>query len=870
MLATLNPKTTPQAAEVLSLLVEATRRMPEATRALWVTRIGHVYGALDGQRGLELGAVISELPCLRGATTVEDLVLALHTYFVLVADLVARSSLEESPSGFLHSLGSLELSSLRTELGLISSGKSLTDQGVHGSLHAFTFDWYVEVLTLDEMESIRRLLVCDRFRHASLPDLTVAHDPLGEFYQELIPKNLLHALGEVYTPSWLAELLVEESGWKPGQTLVDPFCGSGVFLLAALRKAKASGASVSRTITSLLGIDLNPVACAAARSNLVLFLVQEGEGAWKGISLPILSADSLAPSIVLGQELVPDLFRTAASIRIDGESVSLASMKRHSPAEVAAKLAQYGVRLPNLLHLPDEHNDDSTRDSMLSTRDRRYWEQQALFMAKQSRFLLTNPPWIGWEYQSRSYRTYVQSGWEAHRLYEAKGRNLAFLKEDISTLALVAVWNRLLDDGGVSTAVIRESSMTSAMASRGLRRLSLFPDKEPIRLLHVHLLNGVRVFPFAQTETAVWRIRKGEQTDFPVPCDTWSRTAGGWQPSGASTVEEVMRNTARGRGAVAPVDSSDCQSRWMIGAVECIQAGSDLAGGDCPYKGRTGVFTGGANAVYYLEALGDWQSEPKSSFRNVIGRAKRVAEEVEAVLETDLVYEIIRGKDIRRWSIVGNGLLLCPHTAETRMDAIPPETMMKSYPQAYEYLSSMRPVLDERRGFAKWEQAFRDRAFYVAQRIGTYTFSPYKVAWKYIASDFVVAVIGPDSRGRPRLPNDKVMFVAVDGSAEAYYLAGILSSSPVRWQVVSHTSGRQISASAISPLSIPRFQAGSRLHCRISDLCRSGHELRAGSPDGSCEDLLYRIDEEVASLLDWSTDKVAVFQKELISLGLRY
>ena len=63
--------------------------------------------------------------------------------------------------------------------------------------------------------------------------------------------------------------------------------------------------------------------------------------------------------------------------------------------------------------------------------------------------------------------------------------------------------------------------------------------------------------------------------------------------------------------------------------------------------------------------------------------------------------------------------------------------LKSAYPNAYSYLSSMRSVLTERQGFAGWEENYFRNVLY-SQRIGEYTFAPYKVCWKYIASEFTV------------------------------------------------------------------------------------------------------------------------------------
>ena len=67
-------------------------------------------------------------------------------------------------------------------------------------------------------------------------------DLLKPLYESLFPRAVRHALGEYYTPHWLAEHVLDQVGYH-GQAdarLLDPTCGSGTFLLAALRRWRQS------------------------------------------------------------------------------------------------------------------------------------------------------------------------------------------------------------------------------------------------------------------------------------------------------------------------------------------------------------------------------------------------------------------------------------------------------------------------------------------------------------------------------------------------------------------------------------------------------------------------------------------------------
>lgn len=768
---------------VLSDLVEAAPRMAPQLRGPWTERMLCLYGELGGQRRLDPAAAAAQAGLKDFEGSVHDLLLALQTACVLVAQLSATAVLQPSPQGWLQGLA--RAPDARARLAGISRGEGLAELGVLGAGGA-PFGWFADAV--DELGGLRGLCLALAERVHAAPE----GDPLGELYAALMPRNLRHALGEFYTPPWLAELLLGELDRQPGQSLIDPFCGSGVFLLGALRQ-RPVGRRLE-LLPSLRGIDLNPVSCVLARANLVLLLGDELRAASGTTTLPITCADALGHAL-------PDAGST------DG-----------------------GAQDP---------------DPPIPAADA----------------LITNPPWVGWEYLPRAHRAAVEPAWATYGLFTARGREAAFVKEDLSTLALVAAWDRYLKDGGRSVALLRASSMTSTLASRGLRRLSLQPDAEPLELLAVHDFGDLRVFPEAETDAAAWRLRKGQPTRFPVPAQAWTRTKHRYQPTGDASLADVLAHTARAPHHLQPADASDPSGRWMLGDADCLTASRRLRG-PCAYTARTGVFTGGANAVYCLAP-----EEPAGPglrrYRNVVARAKRPAPEVSAVLEEALVFELVRGRDLRPWQLVGHGHLLCPHTAATKLHAIPPEELAEGSPHALAYLRSMRPVLDARRGFSGWEQAFRERAFYAIQRVGSYSFSPFKVGWRYIASSFTVAVIGPDAQGRPRLANDKVMAVAVGSSAEAHYLCGVLSCAPVRWQVRAQTTGRQISASAIAHVAVPRFEPSSGLHARIAEECAAGHAELRDDPAADVGGRFATVDRLCAELFGLDAGMLRAFQGQV-------
>ena len=844
--------------------------MAAETRDLWRDTIDHVYGDLSGQRALKLKETASDIGVAGDISgndlTLESLIMGLQSYFVFVSGLTTLQAVHNGQTSYVHELLQTPPKKFNRRLADVASGVELTSKGVSGATNSFPFGWFADQLDQTGVDAAKELLSAAKGFQVEETLSGAGPDIMQYLFHRIMPRNLRHVVGEFYTPLWLAAQLVKDSKWEPGLRLIDPFSGSGVFLLAAVMEGQKLGASAVEVLPDLCAVDLNPVACAAVRGTLAIACREEIRTEKPGVSLQVLNADSLAPAFLKVPSTQADIWSKGdKTIQVDGEAINLdAHLGGDSLTPSASSvLAACGLVMPKWLgHEGTVGGAKNATSKQPSLRDRRVAEQLAVFALKPADIVATNPPWVGWEYMSRPYRSYLEPAWKAYDLFTAKGMDASFLKEDLSTLAIVIAWDHFLRDGGRCVAVLRSATMTSEHAARGVRRLSVFPDKDPMKLEEIRTFGSVRVFDSAQATATTWRLRKGAKTTFPVPVDAWTATKSRWRPSLSDTTDAVLKVFKRTKIAAAPIEPGNSQSRWLIGNPESLKNADRLAGG-CQYRGRTGVFTGGANAVFYLEHIGKSRAKNARRYKNVVARSKRSAPEVEVDLEHGLVYEILRGRDLQRWRLVDHSYILCPHTAATKMNAIPLAEMRSRYPLTIKYLESMRGVLDARKGFAGWEKAIREESFYAIQRIGEYTFAPYKVAWKYIANDFVVTVIGPDAEGRPRFPNDKVMFVGLHDEQEAFFLCGVLSSDPFRWKVVSSMTGTQISTNAIAPLAVPNFNPKDKTHMVISNLCRDGHIASQQDNEKRAKEILIELSDVVGETFGLDTKAIQGFRKDL-------
>lgn len=651
-------------------------------------------------------------------------------------------------------------------------------------------DWYVWPI-YEEERGFGRII--DELEHLLEPYQTELSlkdflqggntDYIKQIYEAMIPRELRHALGEYYTPDWLAERTLQDAlryEDKPVTELrmLDPTCGSGTFLMQGISAKRQAGCELQAILDSVCGLDINALAVLTAKTNYLLSVL-DMPGTVEKIVLPVYRADIL--------QLAED------------------------PACIDRLCGQVDL-------------------------------------------VVGNPPWVNWEYLPEKYRLQSQHLWTDYGLFAAKGRRLSFSKEDISVLITYIVMDKFLREGGVIGFVIRQGVFKSAQNGVGFRRFRIREDCD-IRVLQVDDLSGMQVFGNAVTSTALFYARKGARTSYPVPYYLWEKKpeSCGKPFNAYSDLEEVLEQLQIIKQCAMPAVAEDRTSLWMSAPEEQIELMRRLLGSNV-YRARTGVFTGGANGVYRLQIHGAQECDGRRLMRvsNVVERAKRRVEQVDVWMEKDYLFPMIKGSNVRRWNVNYDTYLLCPHTAQTKQWPVPGEVLRETCPQTYKYLEGFRGELDGRRGFAGWEREIQRQQFHAVLRVGEYTFSKYKVLWKYIAKEFVCAVIGEVNDpylGRTIcLPNEKLMYIGTDNETEAYYLCGILSSSAVSDCVKSYMSPTSISAHVLDKLNIPTFDPQDERHLQIADLCRRGHGKTRLGP------YLDKIDEIVNAMYQTNTN----------------
>ena len=858
---------------------------------------------------------------------VPRLFFSLHTYFSFLVKNIARLVLQAYAGGALGAtplttVANLQGEALRLELERLEGGGIFRALGLKNLLEGDFFSWYLNAWN-GEVEEVLRLTLG---RLAEYNPVTVQDDPhsardlLKKLYHYLLPREVRHDLGEFYTPDWLAERLLTQLGEplfqmprpgrrvpSPNKRLLDPACGSGTFLILAIRALKANcfraglaeGDTLEVILNSIVGIDLNPLAVLAARVNYLLAVADLLPYRRREVEIPVYLADSiLTPArgeglweqnrrvleTAVGKLPVPEVIDTRPKMErltaileeyVRGgfaTEVFLARCRQELP-DVAAHPESETVLVELFEHLSDLHRRglDSIWARVLKN------AFMPLFLEPFD-YVVGNPPWINWESLPMGYRQQTAPLWHRYGLFVHSGMDtiLGKGKKDLSTLMAYVVADRFLKDGGKLAFVITQSVWKTAGAGQGFRRFRIGQDGPSLRVLHVDDMSGLQVFEGASTRTSVFVWQKGQETRYPVPYTYWKKVKRG-RLDYDSTLEEIMGRTKRLNFRAAPVSVEDPTGAWLTARPRALDAVRKVLG-KSDYRAYEGANTGGANAVYWAEILTE-RPDGLVVVRNVTEGAKRKVEQVTAALEPDLLYPLLRGRDVHRWLAQPSLHILMMQDPQTRR-GIDEETVQRNWPKTWAYLKRFEKPLRERSGFKRYftrkdksGQVMETGPFYSMFNVGDYTFAPWKVVWRYIASEMTAAVVGRDGFTQKLIiPDHRLMIVPLEDEAEAHYIAGALNSCVGRFMVATFIIGTQISTHVLEKIRIPHYDSNDPSHHRLADLSLRAHELApaAYGGDGAAQAELRHVEEEIdraaAELWGLTGEELAEIRRSLEEL----
>ncbi|MEM1568860.1 Eco57I restriction-modification methylase domain-containing protein [Pyrobaculum sp.] len=859
---------------------------------------------------------------LAGEVDYDALLFAIHTYYALIMKLLAAEIAYLYGSGKFYSSYVARLDDAYSREGVDGIMQILRDLenggvfrnllNIENFLEGDYFSWYLEVLDKDLADAIAEIARRLSDYEVAAPQLEpeFARDLLKRLYQNLVPRDIRHNLGEYYTPDWLAELVLDEVGLdklsKMGEEdplkplrirVLDPACGSGTFLMLYLSRLRKYAEEhyltdqlLSYILDNVVGYDLNPLAVLAARTNYLLAIADLLGYARGRVEIPIYLADSIMiernskltgevyilrsvvgefqiPRGVVDKGLLPDvLAEVAQALRNRYTPKEFSERVKYRFRELGEDDVKVLAQLYEKLYELEKEGKDAVWISVLRN-------AFAPVLKGKFDYVVGNPPWVNWENLPETYREISKGLWVRYGLAEIKGKaGLGKVKRDLAMLFLARCFDLYLKEGG-KLGFLLPFTVFKTQAGAGFRDFL-------VRKTRIHVVHDlVTLYPFegAVNRTAAIVVEKVcSLSDInngrcPQLGEVYKSNINGikhivWANRTKKPIptnmplEEVFKTTQRFEAVMAPLITNDPTSPWMQVTPRALEAIRKMVGRTQYYEAHEGVNVA-LNQVYFVKIL---EKLPDGKLRITNppeqGQKKKV-KQVEVAVEPDLVYPLIRGRDVEKWYVsFEDRYIIVPHDPRTA-EPIAHDVMKVKYPNTWDYFIRFFEDLINRSGepYKSQLRPYRQHGlkgeklappFYYIFNV-KHVFAPYKVVWKEVsarmqAGGFHVAVVElVESRylgKKVAIPDHTVILIPLYDKDEAYYIAGILNST------IATVYGVYMVGGMLENMRIPKFDKCDPNHQKIVELSMRAHELAReiyGNGRRDLEGELRKVEEEL-------------------------
>jgi len=816
-------------------LVEAESAAPATKTTLlfaeWKRLFGQVVGIGDGH----LRTFVAKQARAHGAGYDENTpayLFALNTYIALLAKAVAARALEGAAEDVLD-----QAVPLRDRIASLEDGTLFLNAGLLNMVTGDFFSWYASDAAWPEFEPhveavLQRLADIDF--NITRKSAHATRDLFKGIYESCVPRELRHALGEFYTPDWLAEHGLNLLDWTPDCSLLDPTCGSGTFLLEALRRrisamqGDAASPSATALLAGLYGTDLNPLAVLAAKASLAVFVVRYRRPG-EQIRLPVYLADAINTTtveagmfahklqtergvkrFVLPRRMVEasDFFQMMgwlqARIDEDERADAICSRFRRDYPEAAIGEDEWEAISTTIGTVVDLHNIgwDGIWCSILANRF------AAGAIANVSH-VCGNPPWVKWSHLPRDYAAFIKSRCDAIGVF-SEDTWVGGIEADISTVITYETIDRYLAEGGKLGFFIT-GTVFSNESSEGFRKFSLHQGRVRCAVERVEDYRAIRPFDGVTNHPTFLVLRRGGATRYPVDYSVWEWNDG---VRTLHTASDFTRACSVRKLIAKPVPGgarNDCRP-WLIGTRrDLADVVKVFRRNGKPPEARKGVTTD-RNGIFWVDVLEVRGGRARIRNRNEIGRTKGIPRR-NGEVEAEHVFPLLRGQDLTPFKAVPSGHILVPQRGMHGDIALPVHS-----PLAYAFLKRFKTMLGIRSSLRRFQKG---QPWWSLWSTGAYTFAAHKVAWREMAGGaFFAAYVGKvtDSElGRKVvIPDHKVYFITCRSAAEAHFIVGFLNSPLVAKAINAYASPLSLGTSVAEYIGIPDYDAGNPHHVELS------------------------------------------------------
>lgn len=435
----------------------------------------------------------------------------------------------------------------KREINNILNGEYFVDYGISNMIEEDFFSWIVDERIIESSLEIALGLV----RGLRKYDMKVVDEDLfKEIYQEIVKRSDRHRIGEYYTPEWLVEVMFSEVmqyfDKKKLPKILDPACGSGTFIVEAVRlylkKLSESTKDKREILNSILenitGYDIHPLASMISKANYVITLRELLTEKRSMITIPIFVADSVKiPSIKrtaikdllvrgieangenleIPERIVKDKKKLGMLLKILRDSIELYKQEK----DLEKVFAFFESRTSSFM---DKEEFEVTKTFNLEILFRLFGKGRdsiwlfvfsnmyapVMMLDEKCDVLIGNPPWIAMRYiENKEYQDFLKSEMVEYDLISKKDINL-FTHMEMATLFFCRTCDLYLKPNGMIAFVMPRSVLTGAMQHERFKKFNL----PAMKLLKI--VDTGKVKPLFRVPSCVLIASKGEKTVYPV------------------------------------------------------------------------------------------------------------------------------------------------------------------------------------------------------------------------------------------------------------------------------------------------------------------------------------------------------------------
>lgn len=401
-----------------------------------------------------------------------------------------------------------------------------------------------------------------------------------------------------------------------------------------------------------------------------------------------------------------------------------------------------------------------------------------------------------------------------------------------------------LKDGAKLGFLITQEVFKSKGAGEGFRRFQL-GDGKYLKVLKAHDLVSIQPFEGAANKTAAIILKKGERTEYPLPYFIWTKKKGVGKIATDRLLDEVLPLLQKKKYNAKPIGSS-------VGAWQTLAVRKEellKIEGKNYYTTRAGAYTS-PYGVFWVN-IKQVLSNNNLLISNITEQGKRKISSIEEIIESELVFPVIRGSDVKKWRVDTKIFALIVQDPKKRRGY--DESLMKQkWPRIYSYLTKFKEFLITQAAYKKYHKD-QGNPFYSQYNIAEYTFANYKVIWNQMGNELFASVISQKKTPfgyKTIIPLHTTAIIATNSASEAHYLCAIINSKPVRDFIKSFSSaGRGFGTpSVMEHIGIPKFDPKNPLHQKLAEISKNCHKLKLEGKEKEIENLEKKNDKLVKKL----------------------